>query len=564
MVDCAMLRLRLYLLGLSSALLFALGLPNELFLMGFPPLGFVALIPLYIALLEVSDWRSAALVTASYGAAHHAISSYWLYFFKDFAFWTIGMTTIAYFVIYAFLGLCLVYLLRRAGPFRPLAFALLWTSYEYLKSSGFLGYPWGLLPYTQSEFLSFLQIADWTGVYGLSFVLAYANAALAEFLFRSAPLPRLGLGGLGPLELRYLKGGRGGKRLITLRILQPGSLSIGKPAAWRTLITAAILIVLSLGYGTWRLANPPATKGSLRTLIIQQNLDPWSAGTEGALVANMKLMKQGLAASETRPDLALFSESSLGYPYADSEAWYQRSPKDDPFVPWFKKQGVWLLTGSPIVLDWKDFSATNSVILIAPDGKVVEDYAKIHPVPFAEAIPFYEYQWFRDFLKRTVGLEAGWTMGSRYTIFSLPTRKGMVRFGAPICFEDAFAAVCRRFVQDGAEVLVNLTDDSWSKTKSAEYQHLAAARFRSIEARRSLVRSTNSGVSAVVDPLGRITSSLPLFVAAEETVEVPISAAGPTPYMVLGDWFALLCLLLSFGWTLILSGREILRRRRRV
>jgi apolipoprotein N-acyltransferase len=559
-----MQRLRLYLLGLSSALLFALGLPNELFLMGFAPLGFVALIPLYIALLEVSDWRSAALVTATYGAAHHAISSYWLYFFKDFAFWTIGMTTIAYFVIYFFLGLCLVYLLRRSGPLRPLAFALLWTSYEYLKSSGFLGYPWGLLPYTQSDFLPLLQIADWTGVYGLSFVLAFANAALAECFFRSAPTPALALGDLGRQDLRFQKGRAGGKRRFQLRILQPESRALGKTEGFRTLITAAILIVLALGYGTWRLATPPATRGSLRTLLIQQNLDPWSEGTEAALVANMRLMKQALAGSDTRPDLALFSESSLGYPYADSEAWYQRSPKDDPFVPWFKQQGVWLLTGSPIVLDWKNFSATNSVILIAPSGKVVEDYAKIHPVPFAEAIPFYEYQWFRDFLKRAVGLEAGWTMGSRYTIFSLPTREGTVRFGAPICFEDAFAALCRRFVRDGADVLVNLTDDSWSKTKSAEYQHLAAARFRSIEARRSLVRSTNSGVSAVVDPLGRITASLPLFVAAEETVEVPISAAGPTPYMSFGDWFAFLCLLLSFGWTLILSGREILRRRRRV
>ena len=77
---------RLYLLGIASALLFALGLPNELFLMGFPLLGYVALIPLYFALLEIPDWKQAVLVTGLYGALHHAVSSYWLYFFKDFAF----------------------------------------------------------------------------------------------------------------------------------------------------------------------------------------------------------------------------------------------------------------------------------------------------------------------------------------------------------------------------------------------------------------------------------------------------------------------------------------------
>ncbi|MEI6875082.1 MAG: apolipoprotein N-acyltransferase, partial [Spirochaetota bacterium] len=543
---------RLYLLGISSALLFALGLPNELFLMGFPLLGYVALIPLYFALLEIPDWKQAVLVTGLYGALHHAVSSYWLYFFKDFAFWTIGVSTLAYFVVYSLLGLCLVFLLRRAGPARPLAFALLWTSFEFLKSIGFLGYPWGLLPYTQSNFLPMLQIADITGVYGISFILAFSNAILAECLYLGSDLRGIDIRSWGRIRVDFQKR-RGAKRAkIRCRLNQPLSLRLPVGSVPRYAALGLLLVAANLGYGYWRIGTKLPDKGSLLTLIVQQNLNPWSEGTEAALEANMSLMKKALAAPGPRPELVLFSESSLGYPYLDSQNWYAKNPRSDPFIPYFKQQGFWLLTGSPIVLDWKNFSATNSVILLDPTGRVTADYAKIHPVPFAEAIPFYEYAWFRDFLKKAVGLEAGWTLGSKYTLFAMPTLAGTLRFGAPICFEDAFAGLCRRFILDGADILVNLTDDSWSKTQSAEYQHFSAARFRAIEARRSLVRSTNSWISAVIGPYGEVRASLPPFVAASATVQVPLVSSPRTFYIAFGDWFALLALLLSFSWTLIL------------
>jgi apolipoprotein N-acyltransferase len=303
-------------------------------------------------------------------------------------------------------------------------------------------------------------------------------------------------------------------------------------------------------------------RGELRTLIIQQNLDPWTEGTEATLEANMSLVRRSLDAGGPRPELVLFSESSLSYPFLDSRSWYERNPKDRPFLPWLRSQGLWLLTGSPVVLDWEKHIATNSVLLIDPSGTAKDDYAKIHPVPFAEAIPFYEYAWFKDFLKRAVGLEGGWAMGSRYTVFTVPSSLGPVDFSAPICFEDAFAPLCRTFALEGADLLVNLTNDSWSRTNSAQYQHLAAARFRSIETRRSLVRSTNSGISGFVDPLGRITVSLDPFVAAEATVLVPIARQVQTTYLAFGEWFATLCLGLTLLWTAMTLAAETRMRRR--
>jgi apolipoprotein N-acyltransferase len=145
-------------------------------------------------------------------------------------------------------------------------------------------------------------------------------------------------------------------------------------------------------------------------------------------------------------------------------------------------------------------------------------------------------------------------MGTEYTIFDLPTKSGKVRFGAPICFEDAFPDVCRNFSLRGADLLINLTNISWSQTDSAEIQHWASARFRAIEARKTLVRSTNGGVSCVVGPHGEIIDSLPLFVPMARFVNIPVYRdAVPTVYVRFGDWFPLAALLLSAALTIILS-----------
>lgn len=551
--------LRPLFLALSSTLLLTLGLPNENWLLGFAPLGWIALVPLYLALAEAPSYRKAALLTAVYGAALHAASSYWLYFFRDYAFWTIGVTTMAYFVVYYLLGLCLAFLPRRAGVLRPLAFALAWASFEFWKSSGFLGYPWGLLPYTQSSFLPLLQVADLTGVYGLSFLLALANASIAELLVSGSVPHSLSLAQWG--EPRFERLGKKAKaaRHYRFRLGHRGTLPPRVRLGYAGLSIA--LTICALGYGYFRLSEPVVTKTSLKTLIVQQASDPWSEGAEAAVEANMLLVKKALASSTDKPDLVLFSESSLGYPYKDSEAWYEKNPRNDPFLPWWRTLGLWLFTGTPVVLDWKDFSATNSVMLIDPQGRPRGDYAKIHPVPFAEAIPFYEYPWFRDFLKKAVGLEAGWTMGTKEVVFNFATKDGVLRFGAPICFEDAFSSLCRDFVVKGADLLVNLTDDSWSQTKSAEWQHLAAARFRSIETRRPLVRSTNSGVSCLVDSKGEISDVLPLFSPQWELIDVPIPQPQNTLYIRFGEWFAVLCLLLSFGWGIMLIARDRISRR---
>ncbi|MBL8968391.1 MAG: apolipoprotein N-acyltransferase [Spirochaetaceae bacterium] len=555
--------------ALSSSVLFALALPNEVFAYGMPALGTLALIPLYFAMGAAPSYRFAALAAGLYGALHHALSSYWLYFFKDFALYTIGATTLAYFVVYAVFGFYLAFFLKKTGPYRPLAFALLWTSFEFLKSTGFLGYPWGLLPYTQTEVLPLLQIADITGIYGLSFLLAFANAVLAEGLARaSRPVPGqprpdgLYLAARRiPASRRTAKPARG--RRVGAASL-PGPEALDRGLKLRYFGFALFLGVAVLAYGRFRLAEPFEAATNVDAVLVQQNVDPWYLGEEAALEANIRMARSKLDPEGRAPDIVVFSETSLKRPYKEFTSWFSKTPASDPLVPFIRDSRAHLFTGAPVVLDWETLEMSNSVLLIDPAGRQVEEYAKLHPVPFAEAIPLWEFEWFRTFMRTVVGMDSGWVMGSEYTVFELPTKKGSVRFGAPICFEDAFPEVCREFflADPPADFLLNLTNDSWSKTNSAEIQHFAAARFRAIEFRRTLVRSTNGGLTCVVDPSGAVIAELPLFEQAALRTEIPIHRGPATAYLLLGDWFARLCLLLSASWSLILIAKDFRARRR--
>jgi len=515
------------LLPMLSAALCALSLPNELFLQGLWPLGFLSLFPFYLALRRSESPRRAAVAGAVFGGAHHALTSYWLFFYKGFAFWTLGTTTIAYIVVYAAVGLYGSFMLHsEAKTYRPFVFALGWTLFEFLKSTGFLGYPWGLVPYSLTSAPVFLQIADLTGVYGLSFIISLCAAVIVE-LFEPE-----GIGLYHKLSLR------------------PERRDVPKNAALFT----AILVVLTLGYGIAALNREIPIKARVRAILVQQNTDPWISGESAALESNVSLtrrvLEENASAGGGAADLIVFSETSLRRPFAEYRDWFRVNPQKDPLLPMLSGSGSYLLTGAPVILDWDTYAATNSVLFLSPQGELVKSYAKIHPVPFAEAIPLWEYEWFRTFMREVIGLESGWVMGSDLVVFSLPLRSPAsggqrVAFSTPICFEDAFADLCRRYFLNGADLLINLTNDSWSTKKSAQIQHWAIARFRAIENRRTLVRSTNSGVSCVVDPWGRSLFEMPQFESLSAAVDIPVyKSLEFTMYTVFGDWFALLCALL--------------------
>jgi apolipoprotein N-acyltransferase len=196
---------------------------------------------------------------------------------------------------------------------------------------------------------------------------------------------------------------------------------------------------------------------------------------------------------------------------------------------------------------WRDY---NSALVIAADGARVGRYDKIHLVPFGEYIPFKRLLFFA---RKLTGRVSEFTRGDEREVFRLNGR----RYGVFICYESVFADEVRQFSQLGAEVLVNISDDGWYGDTSAPWQHLNMARMRAIENRRWILRDTNNGVTAVIDPYGRVRQSIPRHQVGALAAQYGFRS-DVTFYTAHGDLFAWGCVLLSLGiaaW----SGRKLLR-----
>ena len=536
------MRFRGAALAIFSALLLALALPNDLFPYGSPLFGVFALAPLLAALYGTRTYAAAARLGVMFGAVSSVASNFWLVFFQNFSVWTLGGVTLAYVACFAVLAPLLRFFAGAPGggpvrtlpavpdggesavpggrssamprAYRPFAVAVLWTLYEYLKSSGYLGYPWGLIAYPVHAVTPLVQFVDITGVWGLSLLMALVNAVAAEWL-------DLALGGRRPSR-------------VPARIRQATG-------------AVALLAVAALGYGAAELARPLPRSATLDVVLVQHNANPWQSGDDDAVLATLlRLSGEGLAAAPAPPDLVVWSETALTWPVIGAQA----ADADTPVVPGaLTGLPVPLLTGVPWVVGTEPLQAMNAAVLVAPGGAVLDHYGKQHLVPFAESVPFWEVPAIRRLFRNLIGLQAPWVPGPAATIYELPVRDGeAIRFATPICFEDAFPYLNRRFVRAGADLLINLTNDAWSQTVSAETQHFVAARLRAVENRRVLIRATNGGVTAAVDPWGRlIGSAAPLFTETALRLQVPVyRPTNDTVYTRFGDYLpAVLATVLS-------------------
>ena len=494
-----------YVPAAVSAIAVPLALPNELAPLGNPLLGPFAFAPLFLSIYRCRSLAQAAAATVLFMVVATPLSYYWLLYFHEYAIWTLGGPVLGYALFGALLGPVLRGVAVAAGPLRPYAVAAAWTVYEYLKSGGFLGFPWGLAAYPVNTINPLIQFTALTGVWGLSLLMALVNAAVAEGMQRP-----------------WRK----------------------QPA--RTYFMVAVLAIGALGYGSARLGSDAARQLAtgpttpIEVALIQHNRDPWADNDDdGSARELMRLTRQAL--DDGHPDLIVWSETALRSPptgaYSRS---LERMPDGDPIAPFLRGLDVHLLTGAPHYYGSDPVQASNASFLVSPRAKRFDYYHKQQLVPFAEAVPFYEVDFIRRFYRSVVGISSGWVAGEHPTVFTVDTPDGRsVRLSTPICFEDAFPALNRRFVRAGAELLVNLTNDSWSRTVSSETQHLVAARFRAVENARPLLRATNGGITAALDVYGRTIpgSVLPPFTedAALVTLQLPNTPV-ETTYTAFGDY----------------------------
>lgn len=491
---------------LLAALAVSWAQPNDLQLAGNPWLGLVGWVPLFWALRRAASPRSAAGLGALFGLMTTLLQNYWLAFFQDYAVWTIGGVALGLAGYGALLGPVLRTVLRHRAVWRPFAAGAVWTLYEYLKSNGFLGFPWGLAPYPFHAWPWFFQIIDITGLGFLTLLIVAFNAWLAEALEPDG----------------YFGRGAG-------------------------LFFATALVGLA-GYGALRLGELRPSRGSVQVALIQQNGDPWNSGDDlGPLRASVK--ESLLALREGRPDLVVWSETSLRLPLQYYRPYYERSPAEAPLLATIRANRPWWLFGNPYAQDPdKGTGWVNATVLMNPEAQVSAYYGKIQQVPFAEYVPFWEVPAVKAFFQSVVGVAGTWELGRYWTVFHVPlsgTAK-TVSFATPICFEDAFPWVNSTMVRAGAEVLINLTNDSWSRRDSSQVQHHVAALFRAVENRVYLVRSSNAGVTSVIDPQGRIAAGpLPSFQSGHLLVDLPLpSQRQLTTYTRFGDtWLLVLAAL---------------------
>ena len=308
-------------------------------------------------------------------------------------------------------------------------------------------------------------------------------------------------------------------------------------------------------FRSWQYTKPRKVVNTIQTVLVQQNGDSWlSQGDSPLIRVSQKLSELGynesIKKTGTTPDLIVWSESVLSYPYPDAHFYYEVNPPQEGLYPFIRRLGVPFLIGSPVTVDKENDLFSNSVLYFDKDADYQGYYGKIKLVPFAELIPGVQYQWVRNLLEKLVGFSSGWTPGTTLQLFEIPLKDGTVaKISTPICFEDAFPFVCNALHKAGSQVFFNLTNDSWSKTRSAEYQHFVIASFRAIENRTTLVRSTNSGYTVVVNPVGKVIADLPLFKQDYLYTEVPVFEKATTLYGFLGDWLPVLCSVLVV-WTI--------------
>jgi len=381
-----------------------------------------------------------------------------------------------------------------------IAAPFLWVTFEFARAHlPEISFPWNLLGYSAAQNLAFAQLSTLTGIYGLSFVMAAFNALLAW--------------------------ADTAKTVSMARRFVP--------------IFLAILFLVGVAFGGVQLV--PVARAQHFARAVQPNfpeVDGYESTWFGDHARDLNELEElSLAASVHPADLIVWPEAPAPFSWQDNH---------------FSKLASSLATraGHPFlagVIEWKTETLTNmhtvqapynSAVLVDPQGQRVFVYDKRHLVPFGEYEPFPLIHRVVQSVSDEVG---GFHKGSVASVGALP---GGYKFGAYICYEAIYPNEVRDFAAKGANLLINISNDGWFGKSAAADQHLRMARLRAVENRRWVLRVTNSGLTAAIDPYGRMYQSMPWDVRG--AIDLPYDfRTDKTLYTRLGDWFAWMCVAVS-------------------
>ena len=488
------MRSRTTFLIISSACLLVLSFPN----LDQPYCIWFALVPLIFAAEGKNGYRSFLLA--------------WLcgfLFYTGLMYWIVVVTTtygklpypagvVLMLMLSGFLALyfALPFALARFVEAKyalsfPLLLPIFWVALEYFRSFLFSGFPWENLGYSQYRLLPLMQFADITGVYGVSFLIVWVNAAVYLVL-----------------------------RGITL-----------KQMPWKAVALTVLMLLSALVYGRIRLQEVAALSAASSPLtvgLVQGNIPQdikWDAAfRDEAMKRHRDLTRETLDAGS---ELVIWPESATPF-YFQNEPDYQAALFD-----LIRGSRSYLLIGSPsLAVEQRHYVSFNSAFLLTPDAAVAGRYDKMHLVPYGEYVPLKDLLFFVDKMVEGIG---DFRPGKSVSLMPLPAS----RFGVLICYEIIFPDLTRRFVKQGAGFLVNITNDAWFGNTGAPYQHFSMAVVRAIENKRWVARAANTGISGLISPTGLIEAASTVFTEASLTGSIrPLQTI--TFYTRYGDVFALL------------------------
>ena len=505
-------------LGLVSAVALFVAMPGYF---GWWPLLFFALIPLLVLSLYLSPRRACAAGFFS-GLFYHILTLHWIVVVLGrYGGLSLPVSIGAMLLLAGYMGLytglfCLLlsfltgHWQQRERSIAVLLWAapVLWIGLEYLRGILFTGFPWLDLGYGLYRKPVLMQAADLGGHYLVGFSLVLANSFV-----------------VGLVDCR---------RFAVYR--QPRG-------EWRVLLLAGCALLFLFGYSFVRFRELPSLYRhcpQASVAVVQGNIlqdEKWSrARKQETVTTYARLSRQAVAGQAI--DLLVWPETALPF-----------YPQQDPLVRQIqqlvRQENVYLLTGAPTYRIQQDQAEAhphyyNSALLFSPNGRVIDGYAKQHLVPFGEYVPLKKILFF---LAPLVENSGDFSSGASARPLVLGDQ---LRLGVLICFESIFPDIARTEVREGANLLVNLTNDAWYGRTSAPYQSLAMAVFRAVENRRSLVRAANTGISALVEPGGRIIASTAIFTPAVLSGTMPVLEL-QTICMRGGYMFGPICLVLMIG-----------------
>lgn len=407
---------------------------------------------------------------------------------------------------HGFFGLLVAVVAGRGSVRRALVSApFLWVAVE-LARTRITAFPWELLGYSQTGNIALTRITTLTGVYGLSFEIVLVNSAFAAaFLVERARRKKL--------------------------------------------LAAAFGSALVLQAGVW-MKEPAQPVPDHSALLVQPNIPITTSWTEDYFQSTLA----DLAKVSLHPPIEKSGERENLIVWPESPApFFTNDPRfREPVSELAKQAGSWVIAGSiginPATRSAGGSQIFNSAALISPQGEWTARYDKVHLVPFGEYLPFPKLFAFAGGLTKEVGEFQRGTSRA-------PMVAGNERLGVFICYESIFPNEVRKFAEKGADVLVNISNDGWYGDSGAWSQHLQQTRMRAIENNRWLLSATNTGLTAAIDPWGRIAAEVP---RKERTVlEAPYALISSTTfYTQHGDWFATVCAIIS---VLMLGARFVFR-----